>query len=220
MPWRDASARRRACIAGLVTIAVLGSIFVLSYADSARTQSGSKSFQSGISIRKTKLYCSGQDNRIYLKSVATYGQPIEQHNLAERVALVQVKVQVLKRKGKRRVIASAIEKGSVEFKPTDRKISRLHTVRFGPKHSKRILRYAYGKSSCKDRKLKGVIVRLHASESFKSSSSNSATSMKRHLQRKRQSQLRKVRYRSCVPYRASDCSSAPRAGVRAWTDRV
>ena len=147
MSGRSRTVRRRACVAGLISFALLGSIFVVSYTSNAQSENGSKSFRAAIKIKKTRLYCSGMDNRVYLKTQAIYGQPKERLGLTDWTARVQVKVKVLKRKGKRRVIASAVKKGSFKLKVKGRKISQRHTVRFGPKRSKRILRHVYGTTS-------------------------------------------------------------------------
>ncbi len=212
MPWRGTTVRRRASVVGLVLFGVLGSIFVISYASNARTESGSKYFKAGVGFKKTKLLCSGVSDRVYLSTVATYGQPKERLSDIHRVAQVKLKVRVLKRKGKKRVIAASVQKADIELNAKGSKTSHGHTVRFGPKNSKRILRYVYGKSNCEQRKSKRVIVKLYVTEKLVSPSSSSSTSSAEYLQRKQQSLVKKIRYRSCVSYEASDCLEPPTQG--------
>lgn len=206
MPRKPNVTRRRTYSAAIGGFAVLGSVFALIYANNARTENEPKPFKSGITISKTGLFCSGSDDRVYLSTDATYGKPVGRSGRVRQVTEGKVTVKVLKRKGSSRALASATERGRIDFKVDQRGVSRSYSIRFGARQSKRILLYAYGKTVCEHRRSNQLLVKLHVTERSRPSSSGSGNKGGSRQQSRRHSSLKRIVYRSCLTAQMKSCS--------------
>lgn len=219
MPARCAATRRWAYIAAIGGLALLASVVALFYAGSARTESGGKSFKAGVKIGDTKLYCSGEDDRVYLITKAAYGKPVGRSRRVRKTAVGEVKARVLKRKGSRRALATASDRDRIDFKARQRDVSRSHRIRFGARHSKRILLHAYGKTNCEDRRSNELLVKLVVTEKATPSRSSGNGIKRGQMQRGRQSSLRRIAYRPCISDRGPSCPEPPAKDEEQVPDR-
>lgn len=201
---------RKAWIAGLIMLAPIGLIFFLSFGG-VHAKNSPEAFNSGIEIKRVNLYCSQRKNRVYLDSLAYYGQPKGQ---ADRISRVKVTMKVsLLKKGAKRTMARSKHVGEVEFDGDDKTIGFWHHTKFGNKGSRRIRRYALGRKSCgKGRKNRSVLARIRFVESIKrakATGAKAADARAMFSQSRLVSKVKRVGYRACAPGTGADCDGAP-----------